>query len=280
MSSNAKLQLSVLFLLALMGGMIWDNYHRYHEYKALLYSQLDARLYESAIIGAKLVGDDFHNALTDKESVTKVQEKRNESMLNLIADNSKITYLYSAFDDHGTVRVGAASNPEEDYQKGMLSHYYDPYPEVQSRVQKVLKTQRISYYEYSDRWGEFRSIFIPLKSSNGTPYVMVADIDIGDINEMLKHAIIDFIQVPFTILIIVSGLGFYYIRLSEKITGQLKNSNLELEHLRKTLEAKIAEKTLDLEVKNHQLQQMNTALENRVDEEISKKIINSFTNQD
>jgi signal transduction histidine kinase len=86
----------------------------------------------------------------------------------------------------------------------------------------------------------------------------------------LDHAFWEFLVSPALLLVLIGGLGFYYMRLSAKIMSRLANSNHQLNELRHSLEEKIAEKTLALEDKNLQLERFNSSLKERVLEEIEK----------
>jgi len=265
-----KLRFAIAFLLLLMTLMLWSALHRYEEYKELLYFDIDTLLYDTAMEGSELLGSDFHNNLTHKNSITSQQDKENEKKLNILADNSRVLYLYSAIDDHGVIRFTSTSNTAEDYEKNESAHYFDVYTTASSKLKEVLKTHIISYDEYSDQWGSYRSVLIPLQSSNGTWYVMVADVDSAYVVAMRDHAFWEFITVPIILLFLLGGLGFYYIRSSDKSLRNLSTSNTLLNELRQNLESKVTEKTLDLEIKNAQLERFNTSLEERVKEEVNK----------
>lgn len=265
-----KLRFAIVFLLLLMSLMLWSALHRYEEYKELLYFDIDTLLYDTAKQGSQLLGADFHNNLTDKNSITPEQDKQNEAKLNILANNSRVLYLYSAIDDHGVIRFTSTSNTAQDYEKNQSAHYFDAYTSASPKLKEVLKTHTITYDEYTDKWGSYRSILLPLQSSNGTWYVMVADVDNDYIVAMKDHAFWEFVTVPIILLFLLSGLGLYYIRSSDKSLYTLSAANTLLNELRQNLESKVNEKTLDLEIKNAQLERFNSSLEERVKEEVDK----------
>ena len=265
-----KLKFAIAFLIALMCFIAWNNIYKYNEYRNLIYQDIDHLLYSTAIVGSELLGADYHNNLTSKNSISAADQIKNERYMNIIANTSKVHYVYAVYNDRGIFRISTSSNTPDDYQKNDISNYYDPYPEASPALKNAFKTHKLTHEEYSDKWGTFRSVYIPLQSSNGTWYVMCSDIDLEYVTKLLNHALWKFLITPFLLLFLLSGLGFYYMRLSVKVMQQLGNSNKQLSDLRDTLEEKIAEKTLDLEDKNIQLERFNTSLEERVQEEVLK----------
>jgi len=261
---------AIVFLITLVGFIAWSNLHKYNDYRELIYKDIDHLLYSTAMAGSGLLGPNFHNNLINKHSVSPDDQKKNEHLMNIIANTSQIHYVYSIYNDHGVLRIAISNNTAEDYQKSTTSNYYDPYPEATDKLKNVFNTHVMTHEEYTDKWGTFRSVYIPLQSSNGTWYVMCSDIDLAYVTQLLNHALLEFIITPFILLFLIAGLGFYYMRLSAKIMNRLSSSNHSLVELRHTLEEKITEKTLALEEKNRQLEQFNTSLEERVQEEIEK----------
>lgn len=261
-----KFKFAITLLLLLMSIAAWNTLHRYNVYKELIYHDVDHLLYSTAMAGAKLLGADFHNNLHHQSSVSADQQINNEHLMNILANSSKLHYIYSVYEDHGVLRFATSSNTPEDYQKHTQTHYYDTYLDASPKLKHALKVHTTAYDEYTDRWGTFRSVYIPLQSSNGTWYAMCADMDLHNVTRLLDNAFWEFIIIPSFLLILIGGVGFYYIRLTGQSLHHLNTSNRQLYELRLLLEKKVTDKSH----KNTLLKGFNASLEHRVHKEIEK----------
>ncbi|MDO9207897.1 MAG: EAL domain-containing protein, partial [Sulfuricurvum sp.] len=75
-----------------------------------------------------------------------------------------------------------------------------------------------SYDEYTDKWGTFRSVFLPMKSPNGNTYVIAADIQIDAINKQLREEAFALLLRLFgTIVLSLPFLTWYLRRINNDL---------------------------------------------------------------
>lgn len=79
------------------------------------------------------------------------------------------------------------------------------------------------FSEYSDKWGTFRSIFIPIKVDENSYYVACADIKISEIKEQLSNVIWEKVISTLIITFIGFSLFFWQLIVSTKSLKTQKN---------------------------------------------------------
>ena len=69
------------------------------------------------------------------------------------------------------------------------------------------ETKTIQYAEYTDDWRSFRSIFIPMQTKSGTPYLIGADVWIRDLARELSKLLIFYCEIAAVIIVVTLFFG-------------------------------------------------------------------------
>ncbi|HEX5670106.1 MAG TPA: ATP-binding protein, partial [Sulfuricurvum sp.] len=89
--------------------------------------------------------------------------------------------------------------------------------------------------EYNDKWGHFRSVFIPQKSKDGQLYVVCADIKVDFVNEQLTKILENsIVEIVFYILILLPLFAAYFYhnrRINHMLEAEVKRRTRELKTL-------------------------------------------------
>ncbi|MDO9208457.1 MAG: hypothetical protein Q7T91_09445, partial [Sulfuricurvum sp.] len=172
-----------LFIL----GIIFFSYSEYQHHKATLYKQIDERLLVSAKTVDTILTPKFHDRALEATSITQTEYNQDSDRLSELAKSMHVIYLYTMIQRNGKIYFTASSATDEERKTGVnLTHYFEHYEDASAELKKVFQTHQKSYDEYTDKWGTFRSVFLPMKSPNGNTYVIAADIQIDAINKQLR----------------------------------------------------------------------------------------------
>ncbi len=215
------------FLLFIVGITLF-SYFEYQHHKTLLYRQIDERLRIAAQTTNTLLTPHFQERAVEVQSISPAEDWDNIHRLSEFAKNMGVVYVYSMIQKNGKIYFTASSSTDKEQSTGVdVVHYFDDYSDASDTLQKVFQTKHQSYDEFSDRWGTFRSVFIPMHSPNGTLYVIGADIQITTIDaELRKEAIALIIRLFGTIALSFPFLTWYLRRMN----ADLKREKQILSH--------------------------------------------------
>jgi len=221
----------ILFIL----GIIFFSYSEYQHHKETLYKQIDERLLVSANTMNTILTPKFHDRALEATSITQTEYNQDIDRLSELAKSMQVIYLYSLIQRNGNVYFTASSATDEERKTGVnLTHYFEHYNDASDELKKVFQTHQKSYDEYTDKWGTFRSVFLPMKSPNGNTYVIAADIQIDAINKQLREEAFGLLLRLFgTIVLSLPFLTWHLRRM---------NDNLKQEKQILADEAKVSDK--------------------------------------
>lgn len=131
-------------------------------------------------------------------------------MLQKIED--KIVFLVSSATD------------EEIASEDIMVYYLDPYEDAPKAVYDAFESKQTTTEEYTDQWGSFRSIFIPI-TRNGVTYVLAADMQIDEINHLIMDSELKRTLKMFILVNVGFALFFWQLITSNR---KLSKSNTKL----------------------------------------------------
>ncbi len=175
-------RLFVYALLIYLAGVVAYAYIEYHHVRDKLLADIDQRL----LIAASSAEPVFHEALGD--NITGVREIGLEDEYGLalglksLADRMRVFYIYSLIERDGKIHfISSSPTPHEtsidNYKPMFLSEYSD----APASLHESFEQNTVKFSEYKDHWGIFRSVFVPLKTSNDQTYVIGVDVKIEHI---------------------------------------------------------------------------------------------------
>lgn len=233
-------------------------YVTYNLSKSNFYDSVDKILKNSAYSINFLLKDDFHDRAIDAESITEKEDKININHLTNYAKFSEIEYLYTMVKKDGKIYFTSSSATDEDFEKELVTKYFDEYESATTELMNAFESDNIIFEESTDKWGTFRSVFIPMTSKDGNKYVLGADIDINYIQHSLHKILINYV-----ILFIVSMLIVYAL--------YTRKTNLELEEM-ENIQVIQDELKEEIKLKTLELKNLNDNLEQKIKKEVKKNL--------
>jgi diguanylate cyclase (GGDEF)-like protein len=208
-----KLSAAVGFaLVALALFCIWS----YFQEEQHLITQIDRELYAAAAAIPYVLKDDYHDQATRLDSITPVEDNANIRSLSALNNQLGMKFLYTVIrDQKGSYRLSSSSATDDELKMGEEVRYFTAYPDVSELIKQSYENKRSLFSArseehhpvfapvYSDRWGTYRSVFIPMRSPNGNLYVACADMDITHVSALLRQ---NFLQNLLTFVIFTLGI--------------------------------------------------------------------------
>ncbi|BCG63704.1 MAG: hypothetical protein methR_P1432 [Methyloprofundus sp.] len=153
-----------------------------------LYKAIDQQLVEAAQITPLLLSENLHHAKVTEGDLTQEADIANMFKLSAYTDKNNIVYIYTLILQNNKIFFTSSSaTAKERSTKEGLTVFFDHYDDVDPRVYAVFKNKQQIFIEYSDQWGTFRSVFMPLSAKDGSYYIAGADIAIDHIQTQLRE---------------------------------------------------------------------------------------------
>jgi len=205
----------------------------YYQEKRQLYSALDQQLESAARTIPLLLPNKFHSATMKKNTLSEQENLEITSTLSKYTYNSAIAYIYTLILRDGKILFTSTSASKQELDnKRNLTSFLENYDDVDQNVYQVFSDGETRYLEYTDKWGGFRSILIPLYAEDGSLYVAGADLSISHLEDLLRE------NLCLTLFISAMFLLFVY--------PMFLVLTLESRRLAKTLEKRIEQRTSEL----------------------------------
>lgn len=214
---------SFLFFVCLL---VFAGYEEYSTDKKRLYESIDQKLKSAAFGTSFLISDDFISRAYDG-NVSKEEDLSKILKLSEFAKHAGVQYVYAVIKKNQDIIFVSSSATDDELASGKETLSFDIYKDASNQLKLAFEKSTVNYDEYKDKWGEFRSVFIPLKSNNGKSFVVCADIRIDEIDKLLaKDKIIKGLKV--SALLFFAFILFYW--QFSKTNKALKEQNKLLEN--------------------------------------------------
>lgn len=212
---------AVFSLVLFIGG-----YDQYLSDKKALYEQIDQKLKSSAIATGLILKDDFfENA--NKSNISAEADTNNTMILSKLSQSAGVEYVYAMMKKGDKIVFLTSSATEDELSTGdNLTSFMDIYEDAPKELFSVFAHKQEIFVNYQDKWGEFRSIFIPY-DVGGNTYAIGSDIRTDKIEALLMEAKVKE-GTKITIFFIIGFLLFYW--QFSKTNQVLKEQNKLLEN--------------------------------------------------
>lgn len=193
-------------LLASVIAISIDTLLTYNELKKNVLEGIDAKLKTAAYGVSHIVPSEFHDRIENQNSISEKEHLKNVIDLTHFAHEAELKYVYSYMKFGDRIRYISGSDDPEDIQKGTYERFFTPDDTPPDSMRRSFADGKIRYDQYTDQYGSFRSVFIPLKTTNGKIYVVGADIPITLLNERLwKIAVTSMLDEVLILVVLIIG---------------------------------------------------------------------------
>jgi diguanylate cyclase (GGDEF)-like protein len=241
-----KMTVAIGFTIAVLTSYsIWNYFNE----KNRLITQIDKQLYSAAVAVPFVLEDDFHDRALLSTSITAQEDMQNIKNLTKLNNQLGTKFLYTVIcDQNGKYRLTSSSALDSEIKEHTEVRYFTLYPDASDTLKNSFGNLSTDYivpnkiYKpfyvpiFSDRWGTYRSIVLPIQTTKGHLYVIGVDMDISYVNAILKQNTIQTILSFLLFLVsIIPIIIAYKGMLKQKHKEYQKVHKLYVDHSKKSI---------------------------------------------
>ncbi len=163
------------FLGILFQVLIWFNYINKNNKESI-----DTKLLFAANKIKELLPNDYHYLGMNKNSYDKDYSLELFEQLELEAKKLDVDYLYTLVIDKGEIRYASMSGTYEELADDPNYYYWFPLSDSGDdtllEITEVFENPEIIFIDSKDKWGEYRSVYLPQRAIDGKFYIAGADV--------------------------------------------------------------------------------------------------------
>ena len=213
------------------------NYYTYIDYKDKEIAIVDDKLRIGAYSVYNLLGEEFFQTATSKNSISLNKDWKNIKKLSFYNNHAKLAFIYSSITKDNKIYLTSSSASKEELDEKSELHYYHYYDDAGDGLVKSFESKKIVYENYTDKWGSFRAVHIPMSLKNGQFFVISAEISmesyikiINDIKykylfEMLLHLLLT-IPIILTLYLFIKEKNFENLKMEQDLMKSEKMASL------------------------------------------------------
>ncbi|MGH1485382.1 MAG: EAL domain-containing protein [Cellvibrionaceae bacterium] len=250
---------AVIFYLA---GVILYGWYEFQHQKRESLTALDERLLETVSLAEHLLQQELRDNLLGKSPLTPDQDYFLSLKLQELAEQMKVIYIYSVVKrDDRILFISSNPEPEELATKEYEAAFLMPYGEAPNELIEAFSSGKVMFSQYTDRWGQFRSVFFPFDVVNtgaDGKYVIGVDVKIDKVNQIAYQSLLKALGYGLFLGFLAFPLICLYLRTirqtyQEKLVAMQKHPLTGLpnkRHLMDVLEKRDNDQLLIIEIEN------------------------------
>ena len=201
--------LAIVLLINAIAVISYTTY-TYQARKTDLYNQIDTQLTFAAQTAAHLT----HASVYDQIANNTFTQTQSDNLLNQtyeLISKTDIAYIYTLVLKNEKILFVIDTPEKENYINKDLPKMLTEYEEPSEGLMRALRNQETIFDEYTDEWGQFRSVFIPYTTATGQRFVAAADITISHIHSALIETLVVSISLGFGLFILGSLVTYFLV---------------------------------------------------------------------
>lgn len=204
--------LSCLFLLVVCSQFVISFIEEREKHKIAL----DQRLLNAAeITDLYISGDEYHSGL-GKESLSETEERSMADKLTALAISLDLAYIYTMKIIDGEIKfISSSLTPQEAAGAPYTHVYWRTYDDADPAIWQAASTGDKTFASYSDQWGDFRSVFLARKASDGSPYIIGVDLPQSKVKAITHISAKDALQRSVLFFVLCVPFLLYGIRITQ-----------------------------------------------------------------
>jgi len=155
----------------------------------------------------------------DRAINNTIDEEEYKTLVALMGDYAhelNLAYLYSTAVVDSKVKYVIDGSPQEDIVKGEFALPGEDYEDASPKVLAAWDTWTPQFDEYTDQFGHFRSYFMPLTTKAGNKIIVCVDMEMAEINQIIKDFYKSRILIALGIFVFSFILSYLFARMIAK----------------------------------------------------------------
>ncbi|WP_136513779.1 methyl-accepting chemotaxis protein [Geomonas edaphica] len=193
--------------------------HTYYAEKNEIMGDIDREL-RTCVEGVRMVADGYHARMATTPP-TPAEFQALSDRLTTYANGAGLNYIYTMVKKDGKIVFSSSSYTREEKEKGEQSKLFDAYEDASEGLKAAFADGKPHYDQYSDKWGVFRSFFVPARGADGTEYVMGADISMKRIDSALRGVLLNCLVIALIVFVVGGAVMLVLVRSVQRTVSEL-----------------------------------------------------------
>lgn len=199
----------------------------YGEVRRGLYERVDATLLAAAS-GANLFFGPHNERIADGAALGEEEYKRLVISSHQAAKTAGLKYLYTVIPKDGKILFTLDSASPEEIAAGNFNALMGAYEDASEGLLDAAKSGAVRYDEYTDKYGSFRSIFVPYRTAKGGVYLVCADMPTDAIEKELGGVLLGILWRGLFVFVLAAAATFWLVNPMAKEIRRLLRRLVEI----------------------------------------------------
>ncbi|MFA7185571.1 MAG: ATP-binding protein [Victivallales bacterium] len=173
-------------------------------------------------------------AFQDRVAAGKINEAENienSKKLTMLAEKIGAAYIYTIIKKDGKLYITASNYPpSKDNKLTQVNYFMKEYKTAPDALKKLFAQKKTVFSEYSDGWGFFRSVYIPMYTPDGMLFAACADMKMKEIYSGLYPIVIQSVLLAVFFFLLAYPMIWAFNDISESQKGELIEKKKQLAH--------------------------------------------------
>lgn len=170
----------------------------------IITNNINFRLKSSAGTIELVINDSLIEAAATGKQPDKDRYSNMQKKIDRIASIHEVDYVYVVIENRDSVYFVICNILPSDIINNIEIKYLDVFAEAPPELKEAFRmNDNIIFGKNSNKWGTFRSAYIPRKTKGGINYLLCSDKFIRDINKELFRVLTEFL-ISFIYIILIS----------------------------------------------------------------------------
>ncbi|MFE1813954.1 methyl-accepting chemotaxis protein [Metapseudomonas otitidis] len=189
---SVSLQTKILLAITLVNLISIATFISYAQYvKSLdIREQMDNRLRAAAHAVPRLLGNDYLERTRTADGLREGEYLQQVRNLGEYAGEVGLKFAYTLMVD-GSGRVFYLSDGAsgDEIASDSYAKHLEEYKDASPAVIQAARSGQAQFDEYTDSYGTFRSIFLPMRTASGQPYVVGVDVTLTSLDQAITDSL-------------------------------------------------------------------------------------------
>ena len=204
-------------------SIFFYNYSSYMDYKQKEIKVVDDKLKIGAYAVYNILGEDFFKKAINKDSISQEEDWENINKLSYYNNHANLAFIYSSIKKDNKVYLTSSSASKEELEEKSELHYFHYYEDAGESLVNSFESKELLYENYTDKWGSFRAVHIPLTLENSQIIVISAEVSMEAFNKIIDDIKYKYLEETLLYLLLTLPIIFTtYLLIKEKTLENLK----------------------------------------------------------
>ncbi|VXC97677.1 Methyl-accepting chemotaxis protein [Pseudomonas sp. 8Z] len=222
LQTKILLAFTLVNLISIAAFIGYAQYAKAHDIR----EQVDNRLRAAAHAVPRLLGNDYLERSRTTDGLREGEYMAQLSSMGGFVQDVDLKFAYTLLvDASGRSFYLSDAASAQEIAEGSYGNHLEEYSDASPAVAQAARTGQAQFDEYTDSYGNFRSIFLPMRTASGQPYVVGVDVTLSSLDQAIHDSLYSLLLIGAVTLVIGLLLSWLatqmLVRAIRQLTGQL-----------------------------------------------------------